>query len=48
MINIEMLTAEAFMTAPMKKLIEPTTILAFLRLFFVRKEAPNVDTKAAK
>lgn len=48
MINIEMFTAAALRIAPIKKLTEPAKILAFLPLFFVREEAPNVEIRAAK
>lgn len=48
MINIEMFLAAALRIAPIKKLTEPAKMLAFLPLFFVTLEAPNVDTRAAK
>lgn len=48
MINIEMFTAAALRTAPRKKLIDPTIMLALRPLFLVTWEAPNVDTRAAK
>jgi len=43
-----MLREAAFRTAPMKKLMEPTTILALLPLFFVMEDAANVEINAAK